>query len=172
MQNGNSVYNEGIVDVGILVVAIFENPLKEQAVKFLSDVLRQKKRAAIPLTTVLGAYHIATRYLKLKRINVKHVLDKLLTTRSPALYPNITPELASRALDLATYYNIESWDGYIVALAKNIGNSIIYSLDKELEKTREVTVINPFPEHLTKQYHNFVKKLLKNQNETNNHHSQ
>jgi predicted nucleic acid-binding protein len=161
MLKGNLAYPEGILDVSIIVVICFDNPLKEHGINFIHDVLIQKKHVALPVSSIIGAYHIATRYLKVSKISAKKVLVGLLVTRSPALYPSIAPELAIDALEYATYYNVESWDGYLISLARSLGTSIIYSLDKELAKVKEVSVVNPFPEEAVKQYHEFIKKVLK-----------
>lgn len=157
----SSAYPEGVADVSIIVVACFDNPLKEHSIAFLSEVLTQKKRVVLPVSSIMGAYHIATRYLKLSKISVKKILEGLLATRSPALYPRITPELAIDAIEYATYYNIESWDGYLISLARSLGTTILYSLDKQLSKVKEIKVVNPFPEEAVKQYHEFMEKTLK-----------
>lgn len=157
----SSVCPEGVADVSIIVVSCFENPLKEHGIAFLRDVLTQKKHVVIPISSIIGAYQIAARYLKVSNISVKKVLDGLLATRSPALYPQITFELASNALEYATYYNIESWDGYLISLAKSLGTSTLYSLDKQLSKVKEISVVNPFPEEAVKKYHGFMRKALK-----------
>ena len=149
-----------MLDVSVIVVACFDNPLKEHSVSFLSDVLARRKRVALPVSSMMGAYHIATRYLRVAKISAKKVLGGILATRSPALYPQITPDLAIDALEYATYYDIESWDGYLVSLAGSLGTTIVYSLDKELAKTKEITVINPFPEEAVEQYHEFMRKTL------------
>jgi len=156
-------YPEGVADVSVIVVVCFENPLKEHGIAFLSDALTQKRRVVIPIPAIMGAYHIATRYLKVSKLSVKKVLEGLLNTRSPALYPQITTELASNAIEYATYYNIESWDGYLISLAKSLGASTLYSLDKQLSKVKEINVINPFPEEAVKKYHEFLKKTLPNE---------
>ncbi|MCS7369578.1 MAG: PIN domain-containing protein [archaeon GBS-70-058] len=161
MLRGNSVYYpEGIIDVGIVVVSLFKNPLQERAVDFLSEVLLQRKRTAIPVTSILGAFHIATRYLKLPAIEVKKALAKMLETRSPAFYPYISLEDAIDAIEYATYYKVESWDGYIVRLAKSIGNNIVYTLDEDLKKIRDVMVLNPFPKEIVEQYYEYIKHKL------------
>jgi hypothetical protein len=87
-------------------------------VKFLSDVPSQKKRAAIPVTAVLGAFHVTTRYLKLPATDVMKILIKMLETMSPAFYPHIFLEDAINAIEYATCYRIKSWDEYIIKLAK------------------------------------------------------
>ncbi|MCX8204444.1 MAG: PIN domain-containing protein [Candidatus Nezhaarchaeota archaeon] len=153
-------YPEGVVDVGIVVVSLFDNPLKPRAIEFMADVLKQRRRAAIPISAVIGAYHVATRYLRLPRIDVKRVLAEMLLTRSPALYPHIPLDVAMYALDLATYYGVEPWDGYVIELAKRLGNSIVYTLDEELSKIEGVIVVNPFPEELVEQYHEYVGCLM------------
>ena len=128
MQEKNLVYyHDGVVDVGIIVVSLFNNPLQEEATRFIADVMLQKRRAAIPLTTIIEAYHIATKYLKLPRIEIKKILVKMLETRSRAFYPYLYIEQVIDTLEYATYYRVESWDGYLIKLAKNIGNNIIYN---------------------------------------------
>lgn len=87
-------------------------------------------------------------------------MESLLAIKSSAFYPQITTKLAIDALEYATYYNIESWDGYLISLAKSLGTSTIYSLDKEIEKVKEITVVNQFPEEAVKQYHEFMKKIF------------
>lgn len=71
------------------------------------------------------------------------------------------PEEAKDALDLAAYYRVESWDGYLVKLAKSIGNGIVYTLDEQLRSVRDITVVNPFPEDLVKQYHVYIERKLR-----------
>ena len=103
----NSAYTDGVVDVGILVPTCFDNPLKEHSTAFLADVLTQKKQATIPITTIIGAYHVATRYLRVPRMTVKKILGGILRTGSPALYPHVSPQVAQDALDYASTYGIE-----------------------------------------------------------------
>ena len=155
-----SLAYDGVLDVSVVVPACFENPLKEYSVNFLADVLSQRMRAVLPVTAVIGAYHITTRYLKVSRLEVKKVLEGLLRTRSPALYPNVRPELAVDALDYAVAYNIESWDGYLIALTRSLQAKIVYSLDEGLAKVREITVVNPFPRDKLQEYHSYVKEKI------------
>ena len=156
----NSGFVEGIVDVGVLVPACFENPLRESSVDFLSQVLTQRKKAAIPLSSIIGAYHITTRYLKVPRLSVKKTLEGMLRTGSPALVGIMTDKTISDAIDYATAYNIESWDGFLVALCRSMGSTIIYSLDNELRKVKEITVVNPFPEEQVKEYHKYLQEKI------------
>ncbi len=147
--------------LSIIVPACFENPLKRYAINFLTEVLALRKRAVIPVTAILGAYHIATKYLRAPRRVVKKILVGVLETRSPALYPQVAPMLVIDALDIATTYNIESWDGYLVALAHSLGAKAIYTLDKGLKRIEEeIAIVNPFPPEKTREYHQYIRTLL------------
>lgn len=157
----SSAYPDGVVDVGVLVPTCFENPLKEHATTFIADVLTGRKRAAIPVTAVIGAYHIATRYLRIPRMTVKKVLGGILGTGSPALHGRVTPQAALDALDYASTYNIESWDGYLISLARSLRSTTVFSLDEELHKVREITLVNPFPREAVERYHDFLEKGLR-----------
>jgi predicted nucleic acid-binding protein len=156
----NSAYTDGVVDVGIVVPTCFDNPLKEHCTAFLADVLTQKKQAAIPITTIIGAYHVATRYLRVPRMTVKKILGGILRTGSPALHPHVSPHVARDALDYASTYSIESWDGYLISLARSLGSTVVFSLDDELQKVREITVVNPFPQKDVERYHEFLKSNM------------
>jgi len=154
-------YPEGVLDVSILVPTCFENPLREHSIAFLSEVLTQRRRAALPVSAILGAYHIATRYLRVPKTTTKKVLEGILRTKSPALYPLINPTMVLDALDYAAAYNIESWDGYLVSLARSLGSTTIYSLDQELSQVEEITVVNPFPQDKVKHYHELIDTRLR-----------
>ncbi|WP_456397059.1 hypothetical protein [Desulfurobacterium sp.] len=102
---------EGVVDVGIIVIAHFENPAKDYALEFLKDILLWRKRCLIPVTAFLGAYHILTNYLGVEGVSACEALKKTFETKSPALYTNISFELAVEALTNAMGYRIDSWGG-------------------------------------------------------------
>jgi len=160
LRESSVYYPDGVIDAGIVVVSLFKNPLQEKAVEFLLDVLLQRKRATIPVTAVLGAFHVATRYLKLPVVEVKKALVEMLETKSPAFYPYVFLEDAIDAIEYATYYRVESWDGYLVKLAKSIGDNILYTLDEELRKVKDIVVVNPFPQDLVKEYYEYIKSRL------------
>jgi predicted nucleic acid-binding protein len=152
-------YPDGVVDTCVIVVSLFRNPLHGKAMEFLPEVLKQRKKAAIPLTAVMGAFHITTRYLRLPVREVRRILVGMLETRSRAFYPYIFIDDVINSLEYVTQYDVKPWDGYIIRLAKSIGNGIVYTFDKEFEKVKDLRVINPFPEELVKQYHEHIRKL-------------
>ncbi|MEM0053392.1 MAG: hypothetical protein QXL89_04345 [Nitrososphaeria archaeon] len=160
MQEESLVYSEGVVDVSIIVPACFNNPLKDDSISFLTQVLSWKRKAKIPISSIIGAYYIATQYLGVPKNIVREILEGILRTSSPALYPTISPEVALKGLEYSVAYNIEAWDGYLVSIAKSLGTTIIYSLDKELSKVKEITVVNPFKQDNVKKYHEFIKARI------------
>ena len=157
---GSSGFAEGVVDVSILLLTIFDNPLKGEAVEFIAELLSGRRRAVIPLATLLGAYHIATRYLRVPRLTAKKILEGILRTRSPTLHPHLTVELSLDSLDYAASYGIESWDGFLISLSRSLGAKIIYSLDEELAKVKEISVLNPFSREKVAEYRRWMREKL------------
>jgi len=151
---------EGVIDVSIIIPVCFQNPLKKFAVEFIKKVLLLEKRVIIPVTAIIGAYHIATRYIGVPRADARKILVELLQTRSPAFYPHINIDTAVESLDIASIYNIESWDSYLIALARGLGTKTIYTLDRELEKIPEINIEIPFPQSAVKEYHEYLKTLI------------
>jgi len=155
---------EGIVDTGVIVIGHFENPARAGAFEFLQNVLVWKKRCLIPVSTIIGAYHIMTEYLGVDRLPACKALSKTLETRSPAFYRDVDVDSAREALTYALAYEIESWDGYLIHLAKTNRAPIIYSVDQELtRRAREVMIVNPLPHRLFVKYNNWLKEKLGSQ---------
>lgn len=150
---------EAVVDTGIITIAHFENPAQEGVLDLLSEILRWERRCLIPTSTLLGAYHIMTEYLGVERVSACRALTNTLRTRSPALYPDISIDLAVDALTYANGYKIEAWDGYLFALAKAVNAPMIYSIDEAMaRRLREVEVVNPIPEEEYRQYKKWLKE--------------
>ena len=153
---------EGVVDVGIIVMAHFRNPARRHAAQFLLEALTLKRHDIIPLSAYLGAYVVMTRYLRLRRDRVARALLETLSLESPAFYENIPKTVAEKAIKAASELGISSWDGYLIELAKELEVARIYSIDEELvDKVKEVEIVNPIPENVMKEYHKFLEERLK-----------
>ena len=64
------------------------------------------------------------------------------------------------SLTNALGYNIESWDGYIVTLAKKF-KATIYTVDlKLMRKVKDISAVNPIPEDIFKEYNRWLKAHL------------
>lgn len=151
---------EGVIDSGVIVIAHFENPAREEAFNFLRDVLTWR-RSLIPITCIIGAYHIMTRYLGIEEVSACRALTRTLETRSPAFYEDVTVDAALDALTYAIAYRIESWDGYLTHIAKTHGAPILYSVDQELaRKVKEVRVMNPIPPDTFTAYNKWLNERL------------
>lgn len=152
---------EGVVDVGLIVISHFENPAKNHALEFLKDILLWRKRCLIPVTAFLGAYHILTNYLGVERVSAYETLKKTLETKSPAFYSDLNVEVAVESLTNAMGYRIESWDGYVVAIAKAHSAPIVYTVDKKMKKrVKDLHVINPIPEDVFREYNEWLEKNI------------
>lgn len=151
----------GVLDVGILAIAHFKNPARKEAFNFLSEVLRGERKCIIPLTTFFGAYHILTEYLGVDETECERSLRKTVWTKSSSFYEDVTPDQVLDALSFASGYNIESWDGYLVSLAKEFGAPIIYTTDRELsERVSGIEGTNPIPQDVFSEYKRWLEERM------------
>lgn len=151
----------GILDVGIIAIAHFENPAQGEALGFFSRILREGKRCFIPLATFLGAYHVMTEYLGVRRTQAERALRKTLETRSPNFYGDIAREYVLDALSSASDYKIESWDGYLISLAKKFEAPLIYTVDEKIDcEIEAVEAVNPIQPEVYSEYKEGLKEKL------------
>jgi hypothetical protein len=142
------------------LVSLFNNPLRREAVEFIGDVLSRKNLAAIPCSTFLGAYHIATKYLRCPMDLVAKEIKVTLSVSSPAFVEDVSMETVKEAVDVAMAHDVESWDGYLVSLARSFKAPVIYSLDEGLRKIPDISLVMPFSEGKVEEYHSWVRGLL------------
>lgn len=74
-RGGGSAHPEGVIDLGIIVPACFENSLKGHRVKFLCEVMPQRRRIAPPTSAIVWIYHMATRYLRVPMAAAKKAME-------------------------------------------------------------------------------------------------
>ena len=134
--------------------------LLKHRIEFIEGALTRDRPAVIPVTALKGAYHILTRYLCVPKVDAKQSLSGILRSGSPSLYPYVAPDVAANALKYALAYGVESWDGYLVSLTRRLGSTLVYTLDKELARVREITVVNPFLGKAVKLYHEYLRDKL------------
>jgi predicted nucleic acid-binding protein len=150
----------GVVDVGIVLVSLFNNPLRNDAIGFIGEVLSRRNLAAIPTSIFLGAYHIATRYLHCPKDLIAREIKETLSIPSPAFVEDVSIETVKEAVDIAMAHDIESWDGYLVSLARDFKAPVIYSLDEGFRKIPDISLVVPFSREKIDEYHKWVRNLL------------
>jgi len=158
MLTKNWDYVEGVVDVGPIVVSHCENPAKEAMTNFLEAVLCGDIPAVIPVTAFLGAYHILTKYLKISRQDALIALEETLNVDSPAFYEGITRTETKNALKISSINNIESWDGFLLNIARSFNTKVVYTIDLRLNR-KGFNVIIPIPQEILDQYHEWVARI-------------
>ncbi len=160
MYSGSSGF-DGVVDVGLIVIAHFENPACTYAHDFLREVLGLKRRCIVPLSTYIGAHVIMTKYLKLPRIEVTKALVTTLSLDSPAFFGDMSRMTAIGALERADEFKISSWDGYLLELARRMNLMRVYTIDEDLKRrVHHLEVINPIPAEVMQDYHAYVASRI------------
>ena len=120
---------EGIIDVGPIVISHTKNPIQDEALEFMRDVLTLKIRCLMPVSVFLGAYLVMVKYLRVDRNSASTALIRTLSLNLPIFYEDIPKSVAIESLKIASSLGISSWDAYLAQLAKSLGIKIIYTLN-------------------------------------------
>jgi predicted nucleic acid-binding protein len=130
------------VDTNILVYAA-SNAAADQPRRDLALELLDRSDLALSAQVLAEFYSVATSKVKL---NMTHD-DAVMLLDSLSRFPvcPITRELVMQAVDLRQRYQISYWDAAIIAAAREMGCTAIYSEDLNAEQNYDgVTIVNPF----------------------------
>lgn len=143
-MGGEKVGFEAIVDVGPIALAIVENPAQAEVLDWLSRVLRGEIRCVIPTSTIMGAFIVATNYLRADPMDVASKLFKLVGVGDVLWFSDLSVERVKRSMEVARDYGIDSWDAYIITIMKDLGLGVVYTLDEgDFSKVAGIKVVNP-----------------------------
>jgi hypothetical protein len=160
LEGSSAYYPEGVVDVSIIVVSLFKSS-------------RGGSRQIPSRRSFAEDEGCHTRHVGLRRVPRGHEVLKASSSERrrearenagdeiAGFYSRVSLEEAISAIKYATLFRVKSWDGYIIELARSLGNRIVYTLDKELERIKDIVVVNPFPENLVKEYHEYIESRIK-----------
>ena len=132
---------KALIDVGILVLGLEKNnPLRQKYLEIIEKCVKGKIEAYIPYTVILGTYHVLTTRFKVDSSDALDILKTFMGSRKIKWISDMDHVVVLRSLETASKLRVESWDGYILALAKRYGIQIIYSIDTDLAKEEGIEV--------------------------------
>ncbi|MFQ6120763.1 MAG: type II toxin-antitoxin system VapC family toxin, partial [Methanosarcinales archaeon] len=86
------------------------------------------------------------------------LLLNLMDSKRIIWWDKISKNIVETGLNYASEYNIDSWDGYLLAIMKQNGIDTIYTIDKDFENIRGITMINPIPKNVMGELSKFLEK--------------
>jgi len=108
-----------LIDVGIIVLAFEKNnPVRRKYLEIIEKSVRGEIEAYIPYTVILGAYHVLVVRFKVDPNEASKLLKTFMDSKKIKWIADIDRSITLRSLELASELRIESWDGYILALAE------------------------------------------------------
>ena len=153
---------KALIDVGVLVLAFEKNnPVRQKYLEIIEKCVKGEIEAYIPYTVILGTYHVLTTRFKVKPSDALDILKIFMESRKIRWIADIDHTVVLMSLEIASNLRIESWDGYILALAKKYKISIIYSIDADLAKEEGIEVRGLLSDDEEKMLDEYIRKLKK-----------
>ena len=122
---------EAVVDVGPLAVCVVDNPVRDEALDWLTEVLRGEIRCVVPFSSVMGAHIVATSYLGADPCEVAYRLGLLVGVGEVLWFSDLSLNRVRRAFSLVERYGVDSWDGYLLTVMEDFDIHKIYTFDLE-----------------------------------------
>jgi len=133
---------EAVVDVGPLAVCVVDNPVRNEALDWLTKVLRREIRCVVLFSSVMGAHIVATSYLGADPSEVAYRLGLLVGVSEVLWFSNLNLNRVRRALSFVEKYGMDSWDGYLLTVMEDFDIHEIYTFD--LEDFGRISDVRPF----------------------------
>lgn len=162
MGHEKSERYDATIDVGIIAIALIENPAQNDALSVLEDALRERIKVLIPLSVILGAYHVLVEVYRSDEKEVTNRLLNLLKARKIMWYETIKKDRVDPILEMASEKHVESWDAYLISIMEDFGIKTIYTTDlKDFSKFPQFDSINPISEENWDKYTKWFEEKIK-----------
>lgn len=122
---------EAVVDVGPLAICVVDNPVRGEALDWLTKVLKGEIRCVVPFSSVMGAHIVATRYLGANPGEVAYRLGLLVGVGKVLWFSDLSLSRVRRVFSLVEKYGVDSWDGYLLTVMEDFDIHQIYTFDLE-----------------------------------------
>ena len=151
---------DATIDVGIIAIALIENPAQNDALSILEQVLKKDIKALIPLSVILGAYYVLVEVFRADEKEVAYRLSQLVKSKNIDWFETIAKHSMEHILRLASEEKIDSWDAYLVSLMQDFDINTVYTTDvKHFSKFSWLKPINPIPLESWAKYNEWIGKL-------------
>ncbi len=151
-----------LLDVGILVLAIEKNnPVRAKYLDILTKSIRGEIISYIPFNVILGTYHVLTRVFRANKREVRNKLLTLMRCRKIKWITDISFDEVKRAIEYATIYDFESWDGLILTLMRDFDIPVIYTIDEDFLKVKDIEVRGLLTPEEKDALNNYIEELKK-----------
>jgi len=156
---------EATLDVNIIVLAMIENPAQEEALSLIEKVLKNKIKALIPTTVILGAYLVLVKYYRVERKKAAYSLSQLAKSHNINWYELVKKESLEDILLLASQENIESWDAYLISVMREHGINRIFTINTvDFSKFSWLNPINPISKEKLEKYIQWDEEIHRKSN--------
>lgn len=127
-----------LFDVSLIALAHADTPVSDPALAYVRQAVTGEIDAVVPHPVLIGAQHILRRVYRFSNTEAARLMTQFRDARQIHWYEEMPEDLLCNSLTLAGESNIDGWDGYYAAVARNEGVETILTLDDDFERVDEV----------------------------------
>lgn len=127
-----------LFDVSLIALAHAKTPVSEPALQYVRRAVTGEIHAVVPHAALIGAQHTLRGVYRFSNADASRLMAQFRDARRIHWYNGIPEEVLRDGLEIAGGKNVDGWDGYYGAVARDQGIETILTLDSDFERIEEV----------------------------------
>lgn len=120
-----------LFDVGPIALAHTEAPVRDAALSYVRAAVAGEIDAVVPFPAVLGAHNVLTTHYGRSVADATRLLGNFLDASEIDWVGQISKSTLQAGIETAARANIDGWDGYYAAVARDAGVETLLTLDHD-----------------------------------------
>lgn len=122
-----------LFDVGVIALAHSQSPVADTALSYIRQAVAGEIDAVVPTTAVIGAHNVLTTHYDISNRRASELMENFTSAQRIDWYGDVSHEVVSAGFSLAAEHNIDGWNGYYAAVARETGVETLLTIDDDFE---------------------------------------
>lgn len=123
-----------LFDVGIVALGHAGTPVSEPALHYVREAISGELTAFVPHPVLIGAHHTLVNVYRFSNAEAGKLMRQFRDARRIHWYADCPEGLLRNGFTIAGKNNIDGWDGYYAAVARELGVETILTLDDDFTR--------------------------------------
>lgn len=128
-----------LFDVSLIALAHASTPVSDSALQYVRRAVNGEIDAIVPHSALVGAQHTLRGVYRFSNADASRLMAQFRDARRIHWYEEFPEDVLRAGLDLAGAENVDGWDGYYAAVARDQGVETILTMDTDFGRVEGVT---------------------------------
>ena len=122
-----------LFDVGAIALAHAGTPVSDRALPYVRQAIAGDIDAIVPYPALVGSHVVLSKYYKLSNTKAARLMQNFMDAGQIHWYEEMSKDLVREGFQQASELNMNGWDGYYVAVAREADVETLLTVDDDFE---------------------------------------